>query len=276
MRWMMVVVVAAAVGLAWAATGYAQSDGDRVPGSPFAYAVFGLGDVTLQDGVRAIDGDVGSNDSTTTVGKQVRVDGAVVGKTIKLRKGALPESLFCLLLKGGSSTLLCQAVTLPVMNAAELPPVQVIPGTTKIKVPKKQSTSPAPAGAYGKLRIGSGGILVLAGGTYVFKSIQVDSQGQLLCRAACEIGVADTVKIKSKAVLGGTGGTRAEAIRVNVAKTSSKTVFSAGQNSNVSAVVYAPGGRIVLRGGKQSSFVGAFVGGSVKVGKGALVQARSS
>ena len=61
---------------------------------------------------------------------------------------------------------------------------------------------------------------LLAGGTFVFKSIQVGSQGQLLCADACQIGVADTVQLKSKAVLGGTGGTRAEEIRVNVAKTS--------------------------------------------------------
>jgi hypothetical protein len=273
MRRTMTVVVAVAVGLGWAASAHAQSGEGRVPGSPFAYAVFGLGDVTLKDGVRAIDGDVGSNNATTTVGKNVRVTGAVVGRTIKLRQGALPESLFCLLLKGGSSTLLCQAVTLPVVNVAQLPPVQVVPGSTTVKVPKKGSTSPRPAGAYGDLRIGARGTLVLAGGTYVFKSIRVNSRGQLLCAAACEIGVAGTVRLRSNAILGGTGGTRAEAVRVNVASTSSKTVFSADKRSNVSAVVYAPGGRIQLR--NQGNFVGAFVGSSVTVGKGALVQARS-
>src|SRR5262245_16162104 len=275
MRRTMVVVVVAAVGLGWDASGLAQQARDRAPSSPFEYAVFGLGDVTLQDGVRAVDGNVGSNDGTTTVGKKVRVAGSVVGRTIKLRKNALPDSLFCLLLKGGSSALTCQAVTLPVMNASQLPPVQVVAGTMDVKVPKKGSTSPAPAGAYGDLRIGSQATLVLAGGSYVFKSIRVNSRGQLLCADTCQIGVAGTVKIQSNGMLGGTNGTRAEAIRVSVAKASSKAVFSADQNSNVSAVVYAPGGRIMLRGGNQGNYVGAFVGGSVKVGKGALVQARS-
>ena len=255
---------------AWSAPTHAQHEGP--PDSPFSYALFALGDVTLRDGVRAVDGDVGSNDGTATVGTNVRVAGAVVGRTIKLRDGALPDSLFCLLLQGAVSTMTCQAVTLPVVNASQLPPVQVVPGTTTIRIPKGNSTSPIPAGAYGALRVASRGVLVLAGGTYVFKSIRVDSRGQVLCAAACQIGVAGTVKVRSNAVLGGTGGTRAEAVRVNVAKSSSKTVFSADKRSNVSAVVYAPGGRIVLR--DQGNYVGAFVGSTIKVGKGALVQAR--
>jgi hypothetical protein len=260
--------------LAWAAPGHAQSGGARPPSSPFDYAVFGLGDVTLQNNVRAIDGDVGSNNGTTIVGQGVRVLGTVVGRTIKLRNNAVPDSLFCLLLRGGSSTLTCQAVTLPIVSTSQLPPVQVVPGTTNLRIPSGGSTSPAPPGAYGNLRIGSDGVLVLAGGTYVFRSIQVNSRGQLLCASACQIGVAGTVRIQSRGVLGGTNGTRAEAIRVNVARTSSNTVFSAGTRSNVSAVVYAPGGRIVL--GNRGNFGRAFVGSTVRVRQGALVQARSS
>lgn len=242
------------------------------PSSPFGYAAFALGDLILRDGVRAVDGDVGSNDGTATVGKNVRVAGAVAGRTIRLRQGALPDALFCLLLEGGS-TRTCEAITLPVISAAQLPPVQVVPGTMDIRVPGGGSTSPIPAGAYGALRIRTRGTLVLAGGTYVFRSIRVDARGQLLCAAACQIGVADTVRLRSRAVLGGTGGTRAAAIRVNVARTSQKAVFSADKRSTVSAIVYAPGGRINLR--DRGNFVGAFVGGRVQVGRGAIVQART-
>src|SRR5262249_41324156 len=160
----------------------------------------------------------------------------------KLRKNARPDSLFCLLLKGGSGTLMCQAVTLPIVSTAQLPPVQVVPGTMNITVPSKGGHSPVPAGPDGKLKIGARATTVLAGASYVFKSIRVNSRGELVCAAPCQIGVADTMSIQSRGILGGSGGTRAEAIRVNVAKTSSKAVFSADQNSNVSAVVYAPGG----------------------------------
>jgi hypothetical protein len=270
--WRATMAVVMVVGAAFAALSHADRGGP--PASPFAYAVFSLGDVTLRDGTRAVDGDVGSNNGTATVGQGVRVAGAIVGRTVKLRKNALPDSLFCLILLSNGSTLTCQALTLPVVSAAQLPPVQVVAGTMKIKIPKMGSTSPIPAGAYGDLRIASHGTLVLAGGTYVFKSIRVNSRGQLLCADACQIGVAGTVTVQSSATLGGTGGTRAEEIRVNVAKVSSKTVFAGGKSSNVSAVVYAPGGRIDLR--QRGNFVGAFVGGTVNVGKGALVQARAS
>lgn len=259
------------VGVLWVAVGLAQRG--EPPASPFGYAVFSLGDVQLRDGVRAIDGDVGSNNGTANIGKNVRVAGAIVGRTIKLRQGARPGSLFCLLLQGSISGLSCQAVDLPVVSTNELPPVQVVPGTQAVKVPNGSSTSPIPAGAYGNARVASRGTLVLEGGTYVFRSIQVRSQAQLLCVAPCQIGVADTVKLQSNTVLGGTGGTRAEDIRVNVARTSRNTVFSAGQDSTVSAVVYAPGGRIELR--RRGNFVGSFVGGVVKVDKAAIVQARS-
>src|SRR4030095_12546932 len=79
---------------AWSAPAYAQRGGP--PESPCAYALFGLGDVRLQDGVRAVDGDIGSNSGAMTVGKNVRIAGAVVGPTITLRQDALPDSLFCL------------------------------------------------------------------------------------------------------------------------------------------------------------------------------------
>ena len=264
-------VVALAVGVLWADVGHAQRG--EPPTSPFGYAAFSLGDILLRDGVRAIDGDVGSNNGTATVGKNVLVAGSVVGRIIKLRSGAKPSALFCLLLQGKVSNQTCQAVTLPVVSTVQLPPVQVVPGSMLVKVPKGSSTSPIPAGAYGKVKVASNATLMLAGGTYVFKSILVGSNGQLVCADACEIGVADTVKLKSKAVLGGTGGTRAEQIRVNVAKTSKNTVFAAGKQTTVSAVVYAPGGRVEL--GNHGNFVGAFVGSVVNVDKGAIVQTPS-
>jgi hypothetical protein len=223
--------------------------------------------------VRAIDGDVGSNNGTATVGQNVLVVGSVVGRIIKLRSGANPASLFCLLLQGKISNQACQAPTLPVVNTTDLPPVQVIPGTTPVNVPQGSSTSPIPAGAYGKVMVRSNATLMLAGGTFVVKSIQVGSRGRLLCADACQIGVADTVRLKPNAVLGGTSGTRAEQVRVNVAKTSKNTVFSAGKQTTVSAVVYAPGGRVEL--GNRGNFAGAFVGSVVNIDKGAIVQAQS-
>jgi len=254
----------------WSAPSHAQRSGP--PSSPFLYALFALGDMTLRDGVRAVDGDVGSNSGTTTVGKNVLVAGAVVGQTIMLRKDALTDSLFCLLLRGATSTAACQAATFPVVNASLLPPVQVVPGTATLSVPKGGSTSPIPPGAYGAVKVASQGTLTLAGGTYVFKSIRIGSRGKLVCADACQMGVAGQVTVRSNALLGGTGGTRPEQIRVNIAKISQKAVFSADKRANVAAVVYAPGGLIDLHA--NGTFVGVLVGGTVKVGKGVIVTAR--
>src|SRR5262249_5871187 len=121
------------VGVLWTAVGQAQRR--QPPTLPFEYAVFSLGNVQLRDGVRAIGGDVGSNNGTANIGKNVRVAGSVVGRTIKLRQGARPDSLFCLLLQGSIAGLSCEAVGLPVVATNQLPPVQVIPGNQPLHLP---------------------------------------------------------------------------------------------------------------------------------------------
>lgn len=263
-------VVAGVFGLLYVA---GPARGQELPSSPFRYAVFATGDVTLRDGARAVEGDVGSNDGTVIVGKRVLVVGSVAGRTIRVRQQARTGSLFCLLLDAPAG-LACDAVTLPLVNPALLPPVQVTPGTTVLRVPPRGSTSPIPAGAYGNVRIGPRGQLVLAGGTYAVRSIRIQPRGELLCAAPCRIGVAETVRLQPDALLGGTDGTRADQVRVEVARRAQSPVFAASPRSNVAAVVYAPGGRIDLR--NRGNFAGAFVGSRVVVGNGAIVQASDS
>lgn len=266
-RVVMAVVVAVGVAGVW---GRAHAG---APAAPFEYALFGLGDVQLRDGVRAVDGPVGSNDGTVTVGENVRVTGAVAGRTIRLRDRTMTNDLYCLLLqsRGGQA---CQAVTLPVIDAGLLPGVQVNPGSMAISIPKRGTTSPIPAGDYGNLRIRSGGVLRLAGGSYTFRSINVGPRAQLRCLAACDIGVADSVTTQERATLGGANGVPAEAVLIRIARTGNRTVFAGGKRATVSALVYAPGGRIELRDG--GNFVGSFIGRTVSVGKGAIVQLRGS
>ena len=268
-RLVMAVVVAAGVAGVWG-----PAFGAGVPRSPFGFAVFGLGDVKVRDRVRAIDGAVGSNDGTTTVGKDVRVNGAVVGRTIRLRNGAMPGDLFCLLLESGATGLACQAVGLPVFDGTLLPSVQVSPGSTAINIPPRGRTSPIPAGNYGKLNIRSGGVLRLEGGSYTFRSINVGPRAQLLCTGACDIGVAGAVRTQERSTLAGDGGAPA-AMRLNIASAKrNRAAFSGGKRATISAVVYAPKGRIELRDG--GNFVGSYVGATVSVGRQAIVQQRGS
>jgi hypothetical protein len=268
MRRFVMAVVVVVVGVA-GVRGRAQGAG--VPASPFGFAVFGLDDVQVRDGARPIDGPVGSNNATATIGTNVRVTGAIVGRTIRLRRRAMPSELYCLLLQSDRSGLACQAVGLPVFDGSLLPGVQVNPGRMGISIPKNGTTAPIPAGDYGRVKIRSGGVLRLAGGSYSFRSINVGPRAQLLCLSPCEIGVADSVTTQKRATLGGSG-TPAEGVRLRIARRGNRTVFSGGKRSTVAAIVYAPGGRIQLRDG--GNFVGSFVGKTVSVGKGALVQQR--
>jgi hypothetical protein len=262
MMWRMAVV---AVGMACAAA--AQAGAPGLPSSPFGYAVFAIGDVTLQNKVRGVNGDVGSNGGRVLVGKDTPVLGAVAGPRVTLRKDARAGSLFCLLLEGPGGGA-CQAVTIPLVPTAQLPAVQVVPGTVSLRVPPKGRRSPVAPGAYADVRIGPRGLLVLAGGTYAVRSIRIQPRGQLLCQDACRIGVANRVRLQPRAVL---TGTRPSDVHVDVARTASSPVFAAAPRATVGALVYAPGGRIDLR--NQGNYVGAFVGKTVTVGMGAIVDA---
>ena len=257
-----------AVGVACAAAAHAGGPG--LPSSPFGYAVFATGDVTLRNKVRGVNGDVGSNGGRVLVGQDTPVLGAVVGPRVTMRKDARAGSLFCLLLEGPGGGA-CQAVTFPVVDPALLLPVQVVPGTTPLRVPSKGSTSPVAPGAYADVRIGSRGLLVFAGGTYAVRSIRIQPRGQLLCQEPCRIGVMERVRLQPRAMLAGTARTRPSQVHVDVALTSSSPVFAAAPRATVGALVYAPGGRINLR--NQGNYVGAFVGKTVTIEMGALVQA---
>jgi hypothetical protein len=265
-----VVMAVVAVVVMVAAPGAALAD---PPTSPFDYAVFALDNLILRNQARAIDGDVGSNDGTVTVGQDVRVTGAVVGRTIRFRKNTAANEAYCLLLENGPGGLSCQAVTLPVIATGLLPGVQVVPGSTRINVTSGSSTSPLPAGAYGNVRVRSRGQLRLAGGTYAFRSLDLASRASLVCLAAFHIGVANRVRVRSRASLSGGSGVAVRNVRLSIARRGSKPAFIGDGRSNVAAVVYAPGSPIELR--KRGNFVGSFVGSAVRVSRGAIVQFKS-
>ena len=265
-----VVMAAVAMMVGWTVPGAALG---APPSSPFDYAVFALDNLILRNQVRAIDGDVGSNNGTVTVGRDVRITGAAVGRIIRFRPNTAASEAYCLLLENGPGGLSCQAVTLPVIASGLLPAVQVVPGSTAITVTRGSSTSPLPADAYGNVRVRARGQLRLAGGTYAFRSLNLASRASLVCLDACNIGVANRVRVRSRASLGGGAGVAVRNVRLSVARRGSRPVFVGDSRSNVAAVVYAPGGPIQLR--NRGNFVGSFVGSSVRVNRGAIVQFES-
>ena len=269
-RWMFVVTVLAGVGHA------ATAD---APSSTLAdYAVLGLKDVTLRGRVNVISGDVGSNapDGVVTLVDRAKVAAAIAANEIRMGRGTSAGALFCTLLeqlavKKGPAT--CVAATAPLVDSAALPFVQVSPGTQDQRLDKRAVLDSLPPGAYGRLKVGNGSKLVLAGGDYAVRSIELRKRAQLLCAAACNISVLERVRIGEGSELGPVPPLDATGIRVDVKGEGPFPAFRALKRSTVSANVYAPGGDVSL--GMNGTYTGAFVGEHVLVWPGASIEAAS-
>src|SRR5262249_26275656 len=95
-----------------------------------AYAVLALDKVTLRTGVEVDPGDVGANAASGAVALMARahVSGSVAGNTIQIGSRATAAQLFCTTLdRQRPNPLVCAAMTLPLVDAASLPIVQVDP-----------------------------------------------------------------------------------------------------------------------------------------------------
>ena len=231
-----------------------------VPSSALTdYAVLGLEEVTLGHGVRVASGDVGANGGDVVLDARVRVAGTVAGTRVRIGKRVKLGDLFCFLVQG-PRRFTCEGFSLPFIEAASLPPVQAQPGTTPTMIPAHTRTAPLSAGSYGEARVGERAILNLAGGTYVFESIQLDRHSQLTCQADCRIEVAGRVRLAPHASATGLGN-----IRFEIAHEGRQAAFRAARDVLVQAVVYAPAGTIDL--GPHGHFTGSVVGRSVVVGR---------
>jgi len=266
MRWV-VVAVAACGTLLPAARGRAQ---EHAIG---AYAVLGLEDVSLQGRVRVSGGDVGANRGTVTLGAGSRVDGTVAADTIRVRRGARAGDFFCRLMEG-STAIPCGTLTLPVVDVATLSLVQVVPGAAEVRVPARAVTAPLDPGAYGAVKIGPRGRLLLAGGSYAVRSIAIAPKGRLLCAAPCRLAVQERVTLSPGARLGVVTPLDAHALRIDVEAGGHGAAVTTGAHSALTGTVYAPSGDVVLGGAGR--YEGTFIGRSVKVGAGARIAGASS
>src|SRR5207245_1455339 len=112
---------------------------------------------------------------------------------------------------GGGILPACRAFTAPLVDPALLAPVAVTPGTTDLRVRRRTLTAPMPAASYGRVVVGKGSLLQLAGGSYAARSIRVAPSGRLVCADACRIGVLERVVLAPRAELGAGGRPRAQA-----------------------------------------------------------------
>ena len=269
-RWTAVVMMVAGVAHGATVDAPSSSLGD--------YAVLGLKDVTLRGRVNVISGDVGCNapDGAVTLIDRAKVAAAIAANEIRMGRGTSAGALFCTLLdqlavKKGPAT--CVSATAPLVDSSALPIVQVSPGTEDKRLEKRAVLDALPPGTYNHLNVGNGAKLVLEGGDYAVRSIDVRKRAQLLCAAACNISVLERVRIGEGSELGPVAPLDATGVRVEVKGDGPFAAFRALKRSTVAANVYAPGGDISL--GMNGTYTGAFVGEHVLVWPGASIEAAS-
>jgi len=254
MWWMGAVAAVLVTGLAAGAEQAAP-----VPG---AYAILGLERVTVRAGARIESGAVGAYRGEVRLGPGVRVDGTVAADTIRVAPGARVADLFCRLIVG-PERFSCGALSVPVVDLSALPIVQVLAGAADLRVPAAARTAPLAAGAYGAVRVGTRGRLLLAGGDYAVRSVTVATRGRLLCAAPCRVQVEGRIVLRGRALVGPAGPV--DGVRLSVEGDAVVT----GPRAIVAGSVYAPGGEIRL--GSRGRSTGSLVGRSVVVGTHARV-----
>jgi hypothetical protein len=233
-----------------------------------AYTVLGLEEVRIQERVRLEPGHVGANRGTLHLGARVQIAGSAAADTIRARAGVEAERFFCRL-ASGPAALTCEPLSIPVVDAATLPLVQVIPGAAEVRVPAGANATPLAPGDYGVTRVGARGRLTLAGGEYALRSLTIGPRGRLLCAAPCRVRVLERVVVRRRALIAATAPYEARDVDIEIEATAEDHPVFAARSSSVAAEVYAPNGDIAL--GADGTYEGRFVGRRVRVGARARV-----
>jgi hypothetical protein len=242
------------------------------PTDALAYAVLGTERVSI-GGKGRVQGDVGCLSSTVEVGGGTKVSGAAAAQAITLGKHArVSGGVFCATVQG--STEACMPLPNPLVAAPTIVLVGA-PSNTDVSAAKRtKASTPLVSGAYGKLAVGGAAEMALAGGTYQFESIDVDSRGKLLCRAACDVTVRGRVSIGQATQLGAAKDVGPAGVIFRIAGQSESTALSAKSRAKIRGTIYAPSAKVAI--GSASNVTGAIVGGDVSVGSRARLQAPSA
>jgi hypothetical protein len=155
-----------------------------------------------------------------------------------------------------------------IVDAGTLSLVQVVPGAAEVRVPPRAASAPLEPGAYGAVRVGARGRLLLAGGGYALRSIAIGPRGRILCAAPCRLAVQERVVLASGARLGVATPLDANGLRIDV-EGGRGAAATTGARAVVVGRLYAPGGDVVLGGGGR--YTGGIVGRRVEVGPGARI-----
>jgi hypothetical protein len=259
-------------------------------------SVFATNSVWVKQNADVVSGSVVVNDAspgpTLVAGFELAIGLSVttsagtnlVADSIDVRSGAVVlGELFCNEIDDGTGALGCdRALDLPVF--LQLPPFQFAPaGASDVTVPIGDSAVLAP-GSYRDVKVRQNGTLVLTGGVYDLRNLEVGLSADLVFEAPSRVRIADKLEVTQNAFVGPTTGAAfgARDIVLYVAGINGSSgnlgadpkAAKLGIDAVVHANVYAPNGTLWIRDG--SVVTGAFLGRDVIVGLSAEVHLDSA
>jgi hypothetical protein len=208
----------------------------------------------------------------------------VVGDVIRLDDRASVYSLVYNTLQATKATVLGSKTTAMAIPFLTMPAMhEAVAGSVNVEV-GRGATRILAAGAYRKVHVANNATLVLTGGVYQMRSLDVDASATVIFRGATEIRIATELDTDNKARMildPAASGLKASDVVIYVGGADdscghgghdaesgddgSAAVVHVGENNVVQANIYAPRGTIRIKSKTQAT--GAFVGSHVRIGQ---------
>jgi hypothetical protein len=250
--------------------------------SPFGYVndfvALGLQATQVGSGTTVISGNVGAFDKTLTPGgnqvTEVRIGAGsmliggpqVAGDTVRLDPGVLAGEVYAVdpISAGPGAIFGARNGYVPLfLCLPAFPGFMAFGADLTVK-----NNMLLPPGNYGALRVFPGVKLTLLGGTYVFKSIALDSQSALLAVRPTTVEVSLRVATRDNVTIGPAPGSSNSAhdmvFYVAAPDVLRLLAWQAGDQLFITANVYAKNGTFSV--GRNSVAIGAFIGNAVTIG----------
>ena len=251
----------------------------ETPGPPpivdVKFSIFGLNSVKIGSRAFVLGGDIGVNatasSSASDSGVAVLVESRarlvkgvrIFADSVRIEKKAVVHDVYYNVLENNSQILgkMITPLKLPVWNPPAF--LESAPGQQDVTVKgkKNQNVVKLAAGAYGPVKVNSKGKLILLGGTYHFKRLELEKYASLTCQGPVNILIEEGLQSGDKVYIGPAlwKGINAADIVLYIGGTE----VAIGNQSTVRANVYAPNGTLKIE--KDSLVAGSFIAKNVSI-----------
>jgi hypothetical protein len=258
----------------------------------------------LQANATVVSGDVGANarnlrhphdgdddddrgSVTVRLGERATLQQAgsrVVGDVVRLDDRASVYSLVYNTLKANRATVLGSKTTAMAVPFLAMPAMhEAVAGSVGVDV-ARGATRTLAAGAYRRVHVATNATLILTGGVYQMRSLDVDASATIIFRGAAELRIATELDTDNKARMildPAASGLKASDVVLYVGGSDdscghdghdaesgdngSAAAVHVGENNVVQANIYAPRGTVRIKSKTQAT--GAFIGEHVRIGQ---------